>query len=215
MNSFLSFGCFFLSESGKRDASGLGFNSKSQSTKKRRKSRTAFTNKQIYELEKRFLYQKYLTPVDRDEIAQSLGLTNAQVITWFQNRRAKLKRDMEELKADVTAAKALGPETAITVIETIDDLVKSTTSPKSRHSRKKDGRGITGCESNDTTPGSAARSSTPSSAEESSTTSSSAAASNSHGGSAEDVTMVSADVSAETSADTNDSRALDKFKDAD
>jgi hypothetical protein len=27
-----------------------------------------------------------------------------QVITWFQNRRAKLKRDLDELKADVTAA---------------------------------------------------------------------------------------------------------------
>nr|KAG5700931.1 hypothetical protein BaRGS_034216 [Batillaria attramentaria] len=73
--------------------------------KKRRKSRTAFTNQQIYELEKRFLYQKYLTPADRDEIAHTLGLTNAQVITWFQNRRAKLKRDLEELKNDVTAAR--------------------------------------------------------------------------------------------------------------
>ncbi|KAL4231198.1 Transcription factor lbx1 [Mactra antiquata] len=75
--------------------------------KKRRKSRTAFTNQQIYELEKRFLYQKYLTPADRDEIAQNLGLTNAQVITWFQNRRAKLKRDLEELKNDVVATKQL------------------------------------------------------------------------------------------------------------
>ena len=28
-----------------------------------------------------------------------------QVITWFQNRRAKLKRDLEELKNDVTAAR--------------------------------------------------------------------------------------------------------------
>ncbi|KAF4090411.1 hypothetical protein AMELA_G00051490 [Ameiurus melas] len=76
--------------------------------KKRRKSRTAFTNHQIYELEKRFLYQKYLSPADRDQIAQQLGLTNAQVITWFQNRRAKLKRDLEEMKADVESAKALG-----------------------------------------------------------------------------------------------------------
>ncbi|XP_013784044.1 transcription factor LBX1-like [Limulus polyphemus] len=76
-----------------------------QQPKKKRKSRTAFTNHQIFELEKRFLYQKYLSPADRDEIAQSLGLTNAQVITWFQNRRAKLKRDMEELKKDVDAAK--------------------------------------------------------------------------------------------------------------
>lgn len=67
---------------------------------KKRKSRTAFTNSQIFELEKRFVYQKYLSPVDRDEIAQGLGLSNNQVITWFQNRRAKFKRDMEELKKD-------------------------------------------------------------------------------------------------------------------
>uniref|UniRef100_A0A8D0H6P8 Ladybird homeobox 1 n=1 Tax=Sphenodon punctatus TaxID=8508 RepID=A0A8D0H6P8_SPHPU len=80
-----------------------------QTPKKRRKSRTAFTNHQIYELEKRFLYQKYLSPADRDQIAQQLGLTNAQVITWFQNRRAKLKRDLEEMKADVESAKKLGP----------------------------------------------------------------------------------------------------------
>ncbi|KAI8478727.1 Transcription factor lbx1 [Branchiostoma belcheri] len=85
----------------------MGLFSNRQPPKKRRKSRTAFTNHQIYELEKRFLYQKYLSPADRDQIAQSLGLTNAQVITWFQNRRAKLKRDLDELKADMTAAKLL------------------------------------------------------------------------------------------------------------
>ncbi|KAL8206426.1 UNVERIFIED_CONTAM: Transcription factor lbx1 [Gekko kuhli] len=78
-------------------------------SKKRRKSRTAFTNHQIYELEKRFLYQKYLSPADRDHIAAQLGLSNAQVITWFQNRRAKLKRDLEEMKADVESLKKLPP----------------------------------------------------------------------------------------------------------
>lgn len=78
-------------------------------SKKRRKSRTAFTNHQIYELEKRFLYQKYLSPADRDHIAAQLGLSNAQVITWFQNRRAKLKRDLEEMKADVESLKKLHP----------------------------------------------------------------------------------------------------------
>ncbi|KAM8851927.1 transcription factor LBX1a [Synchiropus picturatus] len=76
--------------------------------RKRRKSRTAFTNHQVFELEKRFLYQKYLSPADRDQIALQLGLTHAQVITWFQNRRAKLKRDLEEMKADVESAKAAG-----------------------------------------------------------------------------------------------------------
>uniref|UniRef100_A0A8C3S717 Homeobox domain-containing protein n=1 Tax=Chelydra serpentina TaxID=8475 RepID=A0A8C3S717_CHESE len=78
-------------------------------SKKRRKSRTAFTNHQLYELEKRFLYQKYLAPADRDHLAQRLGLSNAQVITWFQNRRAKLKRDLEEMKADVESLKKLPP----------------------------------------------------------------------------------------------------------
>ncbi|KAM9365888.1 transcription factor LBX1a [Pholidichthys leucotaenia] len=87
---------------------GLTLFGQRNAPKKRRKSRTAFTNHQIYELEKRFLYQKYLSPADRDQIAQQLGLTNAQVITWFQNRRAKLKRDLEEMKADVESAKAAG-----------------------------------------------------------------------------------------------------------
>lgn len=91
----------------------LNLFSSRQQPKKKRKSRTAFTNHQIFELEKRFLYQKYLSPADRDEIAQSLGLTNAQVITWFQNRRAKLKRDMEELKKDVETAKVSGHRTIL------------------------------------------------------------------------------------------------------
>lgn len=67
------------------------FNSRQQ-TKKKRKSRTAFTNHQIFELEKRFLYQKYLSPADRDEIAAGLGLSNAQVITWFQVRTPAARR---------------------------------------------------------------------------------------------------------------------------
>ncbi|XP_053189083.1 transcription factor LBX1a [Scomber japonicus] len=87
---------------------GLTLFGQRNTPKKRRKSRTAFTNHQIYALEKRFMYQKYLSPADRDQIAQQLGLTNAQVITWFQNRRAKLKRDLEEMKADVESAKSAG-----------------------------------------------------------------------------------------------------------
>jgi len=122
----------FIDGSSRGDLSGSGPNSLQSSgaggvgIKKRRKSRTAFTNKQIYELEKRFLYQKYLTPADRDEIAQSLSLSNAQVITWFQNRRAKLKRDVEELKADMKAAKALGTEpapNAALLISSLDELL--------------------------------------------------------------------------------------------
>ncbi|NXW52848.1 LBX1 factor, partial [Nyctiprogne leucopyga] len=77
--------------------------------KKRRKSRTAFTAQQIQELEQRFRRQRYLSPVDRDQLAARLALSSAQVITWFQNRRAKLKRDLEELRADVASLQALPP----------------------------------------------------------------------------------------------------------
>ncbi|KAJ0002780.1 hypothetical protein NQD34_007929 [Periophthalmus magnuspinnatus] len=102
-----------------------------QSSKKRRKSRTAFTNHQIYELEKRFLYQKYLSPADRDQIAQQLGLSNAQVITWFQNRRAKLKRDLEEMKADVESLKKLTPQTLqkLVTMESLEEQAQGAASP--------------------------------------------------------------------------------------
>ena len=59
-------------------------------SKRKRKNRTAFTAHQIYELEKRFSNQKYLSPSDRDRISLELSLSTAQVITWFQNRRAKV-----------------------------------------------------------------------------------------------------------------------------
>nr|XP_002709763.1 transcription factor LBX2 [Oryctolagus cuniculus] len=78
--------------------------------RKRRKSRTAFTTQQVLELERRFVFQKYLAPSERDGLAARLGLANAQVVTWFQNRRAKLKRDVEEMRADVASLRALSPE---------------------------------------------------------------------------------------------------------
>ncbi|CAO2605565.1 Transcription factor LBX2, partial [Lemmus lemmus] len=76
---------------------------------RRRKSRTAFTTQQVLELERRFVFQKYLAPSERDGLAARLGLANAQVVTWFQNRRAKLRRDVEEMRADVASLCALSP----------------------------------------------------------------------------------------------------------
>ncbi|XP_013889224.1 transcription factor LBX1 [Austrofundulus limnaeus] len=109
--------------------------------KKRRKSRTAFTNHQIYELEKRFLYQKYLSPADRDQIAQQLGLSNAQVITWFQNRRAKLKRDLEEMKADVESARAAGT-VAFDKLSKLAELERCAAAGGFTPSRVSDGGGL-------------------------------------------------------------------------
>ncbi|UYV60522.1 hypothetical protein LAZ67_1001408 [Cordylochernes scorpioides] len=56
---------------------------------KRKKPRTSFTRMQICELEKRFRKQKYLASGERAALAKQLRMTDAQVKTWFQNRRTK------------------------------------------------------------------------------------------------------------------------------
>lgn len=43
-----------------------------------------------------------------------------KVITWFQNRRAKLKRDMEELKKDVESVKLLTTQKSF--LENVNDM---------------------------------------------------------------------------------------------
>ncbi|XP_006642283.2 homeobox protein BarH-like 2 [Lepisosteus oculatus] len=60
--------------------------------KKPRRSRTIFTELQLMGLEKKFQRQKYLSTPDRLDLAQSLGLTQLQVKTWYQNRRMKWKK---------------------------------------------------------------------------------------------------------------------------
>lgn len=60
--------------------------------KKQRRSRTIFTEVQLMGLEKKFQKQKYLSTPDRLDLAQSLGLTQLQVKTWYQNRRMKWKK---------------------------------------------------------------------------------------------------------------------------
>ena len=56
---------------------------------KRKKPRTSFSRLQIIELEKRFHRQKYLASAERSALAKGLKMTDAQVKTWFQNRRTK------------------------------------------------------------------------------------------------------------------------------
>ena len=62
----------------------------------KKKSRTAFTSSQLSELERRFNEQKYLTKVDRCLLAQTLGLTEKHIKTWYQNRRTKWKKDCSD-----------------------------------------------------------------------------------------------------------------------
>ncbi|CAH0384581.1 unnamed protein product [Bemisia tabaci] len=62
----------------------------------RRKRRVLFTQAQVYELERRFKQQKYLSAPEREHLASLIHLTPTQVKIWFQNHRYKCKRQQKE-----------------------------------------------------------------------------------------------------------------------
>ncbi|KJH47524.1 homeobox domain protein [Dictyocaulus viviparus] len=59
---------------------------------KKKKARTTFSGRQIFELEKQFDTKKYLSSTERTELAKKLHVTETQVKIWFQNRRTKWKK---------------------------------------------------------------------------------------------------------------------------
>lgn len=63
---------------------------------KKRKRRVLFTKQQIYELERRFRYQRYLSAPEREQLGRMINLTPTQVKIWFQNHRYKQKKQATE-----------------------------------------------------------------------------------------------------------------------
>uniref|UniRef100_A0A672HGC1 Ventral homeobox n=1 Tax=Salarias fasciatus TaxID=181472 RepID=A0A672HGC1_SALFA len=61
-----------------------------------RRGRTKFTTEQVAKLEKIFHKYKYVDIVRRVKTAKKLGLKETQVRTWFQNRRMRMKRSLQE-----------------------------------------------------------------------------------------------------------------------
>ncbi|KAM3861247.1 homeobox protein Nkx-2.4-like [Diretmus argenteus] len=62
----------------------------------RRKRRVLFSQAQVYELERRFKQQKYLSAPEREHLAGMIHLTPTQVKIWFQNHRYKMKRQVKD-----------------------------------------------------------------------------------------------------------------------
>ena len=61
-------------------------------SKPRKGGQIRFTHQQTVSLEEKFNCYNYLNSTDRRLLAQQLNLTERQVKTWFQNRRAKDRR---------------------------------------------------------------------------------------------------------------------------
>ncbi|XP_053615546.1 homeobox protein HMX3 [Plodia interpunctella] len=72
---------------------------------RRKKARTTFTGRQIFELEKLFEVKKYLSSGERADMAKLLNVTETQVKIWFQNRRTKWKKKDNISNAEVAELK--------------------------------------------------------------------------------------------------------------
>ncbi|XP_035674650.1 homeobox protein zampogna-like [Branchiostoma floridae] len=81
--------------------------SQQQNKPRKKRSRAAFSHAQVFELERRFSHQRYLSGPERADLAAALKLTETQVKIWFQNRRYKTKRRQmaQELLTPPTAKK--------------------------------------------------------------------------------------------------------------
>lgn len=71
---------------------------------KRKGGQIRFTSQQTKNLENRFSSSKYLSPEERRHLALQLKLTDRQVKTWFQNRRAKWRRANQTKRSAAAAA---------------------------------------------------------------------------------------------------------------
>ncbi|KAM4585455.1 H6 family homeobox 4 [Odontesthes bonariensis] len=79
----------------------------------KKKTRTIFSKRQIFQLESTFDMKRYLSSAERACLASSLQLTETQVKIWFQNRRNKLKR---QISTEIDGPVSEFPETVKPVV---------------------------------------------------------------------------------------------------
>ncbi|VDI62578.1 homeobox protein CDX [Mytilus galloprovincialis] len=71
-------------------------------TRTKDKYRVVYSDFQRLELEKEFCYNKFISIRRKSEIATMLNLSDRQVKIWFQNRRAKERRQKKEFDTITT-----------------------------------------------------------------------------------------------------------------
>ena len=72
-----------------------------------KKQRTAFNSDQLERLTREFTISQYLTEERRKNLCSELGLSESQLKIWFQNKRAKVKKNCDQKG---TLAKALSQQ---------------------------------------------------------------------------------------------------------
>lgn len=113
-NTGTHFTCFLSVRLPLADSSTLDEKSLDQPKQRKKRSRAAFSHAQVFELERRFNHQRYLSGPERADLAASLKLTETQVKIWFQNRRYKTKR--RQMAADLMASTPAAKKVAVKVL---------------------------------------------------------------------------------------------------
>ncbi|KAI9554207.1 hypothetical protein GHT06_019479 [Daphnia sinensis] len=113
----------------KKGSSGNeSINTSQRTTRLKRKPRVLFSQAQVYELERRFKQQRYLSAPEREHLSLVLKLTPTQVKIWFQNRRYKCKRQLSEKPLDsnsITTSPEPGTATTPTRKMAEDSIISS------------------------------------------------------------------------------------------
>ncbi|GAA55812.1 homeobox protein DTH-2 [Clonorchis sinensis] len=129
-NPTVSSGFRSINGGSSRTASNSHHSSPFRGLSQRRKRRVLFTQAQVYELERRFKQQKYLSAPEREHLSQIISLTPTQVKIWFQNHRYKCKRAQKD-KESVSLLETTSPNVDIRHVNMNQQAVESDSTSRS------------------------------------------------------------------------------------